>query len=171
MELRGHLAILRRTSSKLRAASVKGASARPLSSAAIAALRALRSHVSPKGGVKLVDCSLSILVHVSAQLLYLACSLHSHLTYSLEPSDSSTLRQGGLHVGKLPTASSLQSQKTGIRSSREPGSWYSSRQEALRQYSIRAFGVRPRAPGDDRASLRAEPKSWFKLKPRADHSN
>eukprot|EP00965_Chrysotila_dentata_P205194 6182811-Pleurochrysis_carterae.AAC.1 len=73
--------------------------------------------------------------------------------------------------GTCPPLKSYKDKKTGLRSTRAPGSWYNARTEALRRYSLKHYGIRPRQPGDQNTSLRAEPNSMFKLKPRADHSN
>eukprot|EP00965_Chrysotila_dentata_P223982 6193911-Pleurochrysis_carterae.AAC.2 len=52
-----------------------------------------------------------------------------------------------------------------------PGSWYYARAEALRRYSIKLYGVRDADPSCLPKSNMAEPKSWFRLRPRPDHFN
>eukprot|EP00965_Chrysotila_dentata_P101212 3342172-Pleurochrysis_carterae.AAC.1 len=76
----------------------------------------------------------------------------------------------GTWVGCQPLRSAID-KKTGSPSGRAPGSWYSARTEALRQYSLKHFGVKDLAAGDVSTSLIAQPKSLFKLKARPDHSN
>eukprot|EP00965_Chrysotila_dentata_P018071 600373-Pleurochrysis_carterae.AAC.1 len=65
------------------------------------------------------------------------------------------------------------SQPLSSKSKHAPGSWYAARTEALRRYSIKHFGLKEQDPdGVEKQGFAAtEPRSWFRLKERPDHSN
>eukprot|EP00965_Chrysotila_dentata_P260095 6213782-Pleurochrysis_carterae.AAC.1 len=55
-----------------------------------------------------------------------------------------------------------------------PGSWYEARNEALRRFSIKHYGVKPQSAQErsvDAGSHLPQPASFIRLRPRPDHSN
>eukprot|EP00965_Chrysotila_dentata_P132407 4378463-Pleurochrysis_carterae.AAC.1 len=59
------------------------------------------------------------------------------------------------------------------KTNKAPGAWYTARTEALRRYSIKHFGLKE-LPADSTKPTNfsnPEPKAWFKLRARPDHSN
>eukprot|EP00965_Chrysotila_dentata_P029960 997148-Pleurochrysis_carterae.AAC.1 len=59
------------------------------------------------------------------------------------------------------------------KSKNAPGSWYQARKEALRRFSIKTYGLKSASESCQEMPTNAlpEPKSYFRLRPRPDHSN